>query len=313
MKGLRIVCLFLLLAVPCVSQTRTVPRKPIPVTGTRASLIPPVGFTPSDRFPGFSQQSTNASIMVSEISGSFTETSSGLTDPAGLSKRGMVLLGNQKVSVVGYTGILVQVRQSMSGTEYLKWLFAIGDEQDTLFVVAVFPKALERKLSEKLKASILSVRWDKKKTIEPTEGLNFSIAETGDLRIAGRMANTLVFSKNGVSPSKDIDDPIFVVGQSLAKADIADHEGFAKARVLKTAEVTDVEIESSKRITIDALNGYEIVATAKDKASNKPMAIYQIILFEEDGYFIMGGLVSERNRQPSLKVFEEMARTFKRK
>ena len=311
MKVLRIVCLFLLLAVPCVSQTRTVRR--LPVVGTRASLIPPAGFTPSERFPGFSQESTNTSIMVSEIPGPFIETSSGLSDAAGLAKRGMVLLGNQKVSVVGYTGILARVRQNMGGTDYLKWLFVIGDEQDTLFVVAVFPKALELKLSEKLKASILSVRWDKKKAIEPTEGLNFSIAPGGDLRIANRMANALAFTKNGVFPNKDIDDPFFIVAQSLAKTDIPDHEGFAKARVLKTAEVTDVEIESSKKITIDALNGYEIVATAKDKASNKPMVIYQIILFEDQGYFIMGGLVGERNRQPSLKVFEEMAKTFKRK
>ena len=313
MKGLRIVCFLLLLAVPCVSQTRTVQPKPITVTGTRATLVPPPGFTPSVRFPGFSQESTNASIMVSEISGPFSETSSGLSDPAALLKRGMVLLGNQKVNVAGYAGVLAQVSQTMGGTEYLKWLFAIGDEQDTLFVVAVFPKASELKLSEKLKASILSVRWDKKKPIELTEGLNFSIAPSGDLKLARRMSNALAFTKNGVFPSKDIDDPFFLVAQSLARTVLADPEGFARARVLQTSEVTDVEIETTQKITIDALNGYEIVATAKDKASNKPMAIYQVILFEEPGYFIMGGLVSERNRESFLKVFEAMAKTFKRK
>ncbi len=225
----------------------------------------------------------------------------------------MVLLGNHRVRVSGHAGILALVRQNIGATEYLKWFLILGDEQDSLLITATFPKAWEGQLSEKLKASILSVRWDKHKTIAPTDGLNFSIEETGDLRIAKRMANALAFTKNGIFPSKDIDDPLLVVAQSLAKTDIADPEGFAKARALKTAEVTDVEIESSKKITIDSLNGYEIVATAKDKASTKPMAIYQIILFEEQGYFIMDGLVSRRNRQPFLKVFEEMAKTFKRK
>jgi len=313
MKLLSTISLCLLVAVHCFSQTRTIPRQQIPVVGTRASLIPPDHFTVSSEFPGFVQESTNASILVTEFPAPFSAASSGFSNPTMFSQRGMMLLEKQELSVSGQMGILARVMQKISGTDYLKWLLVLGDERQSLLITASFPKELERQLSEKMKASLLSAIWNTEKVIVLTEGLNYSITEKGELRIAKRIANSLVYTKNGVFPSKDVDDPVFVIAQSLAKTDIANPEEFAEGRVLQTAEVTDVEIESSKTSTIDTLNGYEIVATAKDKQSGLPMSIYQVILFEEQRYFLMQGLVSRKNRQPFLKVFEEMTKTFRRK
>lgn len=41
--------------------------------------------------------------------------------------------------------------------------------------------------------------------------------------------------------------------------------------------------------------------------------IYQVMLFEEQGYYLMQGLVSNQNGQSSLVVFKEMAGTFSRR
>jgi hypothetical protein len=276
-------------------------------------MVPPDDFTASSHFPGFQQESTNASILVTEFPAPFSEASTGLSNPSMLSQRGMMLLEKQRVSVSGQAGILVRVMQKISGTDYLKWLLVLGDEKESLLITATFPKELERQLSEKLKASVLTAIWNREKVVGPTEGLNYSITEKGELRIAKRIANSLVYTKNGIFPSKDIDDPLFVIAQSLAKTNIANREEFAKGRVLRTAEVTAVEIENSKTTTIDTLNGYEILATAIDKESRLPMSIYQVVLFEEQSYFLMQGLVSRKNRQPFLKVFEEMTKTFRRK
>jgi hypothetical protein len=43
------------------------------------------------------------------------------------------------------------------------------------------------------------------------------------------------------------------------------------------------------------------------------MAVYQVMLFENQSYFLTQGLISDRNRESNLKVFKEMAKTFKRK
>lgn len=313
MKALTIIILFLLWGVPNVAQTGAQPKQEKPVVGTRVSLIPPSGFTPSGRFPGYSQESTGSSIMVMEFPASFAETSSGLSSPSALSKRGMVLLKKEQVVVGGQTGILAQVKQNLQEAEYLKWLLLFGDGKESVLITAAFPKELETQLSEAMKASILTVRLDSQKNVSPTEGLNFSITEKGGLRLAKRMANLLLYTCDGIFPSKDLNDPIFIVGQSLREIDIGDAEAFVKGRVRQTAEVTDVEIEQSDKVTIDNLKGYEIVAKAKDKQSGRPMVIYQVMLFDEKGYFLMQGLVSSQNGPSSLVVFKEMAGTFSRK
>lgn len=130
---------------------------------------------------------------------------------------------------------------------------------------------------------------------------------------AKRVSNLLMFTKGGIFPSKDINDPLFIIGQSISKTAIPDNEKHAKARILQISEITDVEIEQSNKVAIDDLNGYEITAKGKDAKSGQPMLVYQVMLFEEQSYFLMQGLVGRKNRQPNLKIFKEMTRTFKRK
>src|SRR5687767_10120007 len=130
MRVLSTISLCLLLAVHCFSQTRTIPKQQIPVVGTRASMVPPDDFTASSHFPGFQQESTNASILVTEFPAPFSEASTGLSNPSMLSQTGMMLLEKQQVSVSGQAGILVRVMQKISGTDYLKWLLVLGDEKE---------------------------------------------------------------------------------------------------------------------------------------------------------------------------------------
>ncbi len=313
MRVLPIIVLLLLRGGPNFAQTGTQPKQEKAVVGTHVSLIPPLGFTPSDRFPGYWQESTGSSIMVTEFPAPFAEISPGLSSSSALSKRGMVLLKKDSVVVGGRTGVLAQVEQNFQEAKYLKWLLLFGDGKESVLITAAFPKELQNHLSGAMKASILTARLDSQKNVSPTEGMNFSITEKGGLRLAKRMANLLLYTLNAIFPSKDLNDPIFVVGQSLREIGISDVEGFAKARVLQTAEVTDVVVEQSNKVTIDNLKGYEIVAKARDQQSGRRMLIYQVILFEGQGYYLMQGLVSSENGQSSLVVFKEMAGTFSRK
>lgn len=72
-------------------------------------------------------------------------------------------------------------------------------------------------------------------------------------------------------------------------------------------------IESLKPVTIDGLNGYEILAKAKDIRSTTPMTIYQVVLYEGQGYYIMQGLVSTKAANAYVPSLKEMARSFKRR
>lgn len=313
MRALKGLLLLFLFAAISFAQAKELPGQRVAISGTKVSLIPPVGFTPSPQFPGYWQESLGASIMVTEIPGPFPATSAGFSDSSQLIKRGMSLLYRQEIVVDSRMSILLQVKQAISGLEYLKWVLIFGDEKESVLVVAAFPTELKEELSEKLKKSILTSAWDRERNVSPTEGLNFTVSAKGEMRLTKRLINLLAYTKDGVFPSESVDDPIFIVGSSIPKINVEDQEGFAKSRIVQTTSVTDLEIEQSEKITIDNLAGYEVIAKGKDIKSGQPMLIYQTMLFEGQTYYLMQGLVSSKNRQVYLPVFKEMARSFKRK
>lgn len=309
---LRILLLLTLIVFNGCSQAQEPKQSPVSIAGTRISLTPPAGFTPSAQFPGYELESHDSSIMVTEIPGPFAEVSAGFSKPEELAKRGMSLLDKQKVKLSGQNALLMKVEQKAYGTNFLKWLLVFGDEKETAMITATFQKQHEAELSEKMKASVLTATWDTKKEVSPTEGLSFTIEERGELKLSKRFSNMLIFTKHGIFPSKTADDPLLVVGQSISKTAIPDNEQYAKARVIQITQVKDVEIEKLSKITLDDLDGYEIVAKGKDNKSGQAMLVYQVMLFEEQHYFLMQGLVSDKNRQSNLDVFRDMTRTFKR-
>lgn len=300
-------------AISGTSQTGESPRQESRIPGTRVSLVPPSGFTPASQFSGFVQESTGSSIAVTELPGPFSEVSSGFHNPSELAKRGMILLSKHEVNVDSQSSVLLHVKQNAPGTEYRKWIVILGDAKESLFIVATFPLQVEVDISEKMKASVLSAKWDRGRSVALTEGLNFTFTEKGEIRLAKRIANSLLYTKSGVFPSTALDDPLFIISQALSQLDLDDKEQFAKSRLSQTATVSDIEIEQLSQVTVDSLNGYEILAKGNDRESGNSMLIYQMVLFENQSYYIMQGLVSSKQRPTYLPVFKEMARSFRRK
>lgn len=313
MKILNILLVMFSLATIGASQTGESPRQERAIPGTRVSLVPPAGFISAAQFSGFWQESLGSSIIVTEFPGPFSEVSSGFLNTSDLAKRGMALLNKLDVKVNNETGLLLHLRQNASGTEYLKWLLIFGDEKESVMIAATFPKELEGDLSEKMKASVLTAKWDRERKVAPTEGLNFTFSEKGEIRLAKRIANSLLYTKSGVFPIKAVDDPLFIIGQALSKVDVADKEQFAKSRLSQTATVGNIEIGQVSQVTVDNLSGYEIFAKGSDTESGNSMVVYQMVLYEDQSYYIMQGLVSTKLAQTYLPVFKEMARSFRRK
>ena len=130
------------------------------------------------------------------------------------------------------------------------------------------------------------------------------------MRLAKRIANPLLYTRSGTFPSKALDDPLFIIGQAISKLDVGDKEQFAKSRLSQTATVRDIGIEQLSQVTADNLSGCEILARGNDKESGSPMALYQMVLYEGQSYYIMQALVSGKHAQT---YFKEMARSFRRK
>ncbi|MCL4705858.1 hypothetical protein KJ068_11895 [bacterium] len=158
----------------------------------------------------------------------------------------------------------------------------------------------------------MTVTWDSEKSVSPTEGLSFTLSEKGEMKLAKRMANMLIYTKGGIMPAEGEDVPLFIIGQSISKVNVEDPESLAKLSLLRNDSVTDIEIEQSSKVLIDSLSGYEIIARGLDTKSGQPTTVFQTMLFEGQNYYIMLGMVGSEQRETYLSVFKEMAGSFRR-
>jgi hypothetical protein len=157
------------------------------------------------------------------------------------------------------------------------------------------------------------VNWDLQGKASLTEGLDYSIQEeSGDLKLAKRFSNSLLYTKNGQFPAESIDDPLFVVAPSVVSRNL-NLRTLARDRLLQTDNLTNIELQSEGNITIDGLQGYQIIAVGRDVKSETVMTLYQVILVDDrDYYYIMQGQVDRRLQEQYLRIFEELALSFQR-
>jgi hypothetical protein len=298
---------------------RSLAKKPIvpdrvyaDVRGSKVSLIKPQGFTTADTFPGFQQDSTQASIVVTELPASYQQAVAGFT-AANLKTRGMTQIGREQITVDGNPGLLLQLTQAANGTTYRKWIAIFGDANETVTIVATVPQTEKPSLFRSLRSSVTSAKWNKTKVVDPFADLKYAVTATPDLKFTKRIQNSLLYTKDGVVPAKDPNDPILVVSQAISTVVVIDPKDYSQKRLALTPQAKNIEIVSTDPVTVDGLQGYEIVANAIDASTNKPIVLYQVMLFEGQTYYIIQGLVDNNTRSKYLPEFKKIATSFRKK
>ena len=103
-----------------------------------------------------------------------------------------------------------------------------------------------------------------------------------------------------------------IVGNSIAKVPAQNQRKYAEERLKMLPRGELNVIKEIKEITIDKLNGFEIVADGKTK-DDKAELIYQVMLFNDiDDYYIIVGRAKE-DFEKYLASFKKITKTFKRK
>lgn len=275
-------------------------------------LRQPEGFGVADSWTGFVQPITKSSVLITNIPGPFAACTAGFTEQQ-MEKRGWTFLGKQTINVDGMSGILVHFQQPAAGIVFRKWVVAFGDEKGTTIVTAMFPKSRERVLSDRMKSAVLSVRPATSSPSDRGDDFDFSVESSQELKRAQTIGKTLVYTKDGNLPAKSPKDPLFVVGPSLGQVAVSDRLQYAENRLYQTAHTERISVSSTRYITIDGLKGYEFLAEAIDADSGTPLALYHVMLFDEDSYVLMQGLVGASLRAKYLPEFKSMAHSFRRK
>ncbi len=306
------------------TQTQTSPQASLPkgilretserVRGTRVWIVRPRRFVSSPQFSGFYQADSNASIMVTEMKVPFAEFTKGFGDAAAVAARGMKIINREEIKNANVTGILLQIEQQTELGMFSKWLYATGDANETLFVTATFPRDSENSLSNEMKRSVLSARWDKDAKPVVNE-LGFTIQPAGDLQRNDVVTIALMFSTRGVAVVEKDDEAMFIASPSISNVAAENPRTFAESRVKQlNKDFSNVRIKSSVPVEIDGLNGYQVIAEANDnfKGRMRNITIHQTMLFDKASYFLMVGIVESSHAEKNLQAFRQMARSFKR-
>jgi hypothetical protein len=143
--------------------------------------------------------------------------------------------------------------------------------------------------------------------------LKYAVTATTDLKFAKRIQNSLLYTKDGMVPATNPNDPILVVSQAISTVVVIDPKDYSQKRLALTKQAKNIEIISTDPITIGGLQGYEIVANAVDAATNKPIVVYQVMLFEGQTYYIIQGLADSNAKSKYLPEFKKIATSFRKK
>ena len=294
----------LLQALPAFAQA-------VKVTGTAVVLVPPAGFVPSARFPGFERADLQASIMVTEVPGPVAALTAGMT-AAGLASRGMTLISSTRPRVDNTPALLLHVEQSASGVTFLKWMLVIGDTAKSVMIVGTFPKSAESDLSAAVKASLLSARWNASPAPDHFEGLPFRISATSTLKVAGRVSNMLLLTESGRLVQQDPDSALLAIGSSVAAVQIDDVKAFAERRAKQTKQLKNLRIVQGAATTVDGVAGHELIAEGIDSKTGKAVTLYQVIVPDSSGYVLMQGMVSATRAEVMIPEFRRVVSTFRK-
>ena len=281
------------------------------VPGTAVMLRPPAGFVLTDRFPGFLQESTSSSIMVTEIPGPYGEVTRGITDAELAGQKGMTILSNTEAEVDGHPAILLQVEQQAHGLEFKKWIVAVDLAPSTTLIVASYPAATAADQEEPLREAVLGATFGQRS--DPLEALAFTATPVAPLEVAHVMGQNLVLSHEGQFPVGE-GDPLMVIGLSASQGlEVPDKESFAEQRVKQVVGIENVTVVQNEPVTIAGLPGYTTTATGTGARGEIPLTIFQVILFGSSDYCLIQGITPSASSDTYLPLFKQIANSFEMK
>jgi len=301
------------LALAGVVAAVTVPSfaQSVRVPGTNVTLSPPAGFAVARQYPGFEHAEAQASIVVTELPVAATDMMRSMTAPA-LSTKGMSLIAARDIVIAEKPARLLHVRQAAPGGSVLKWILIAGHGKATMMIVGTFPEAASPDVGEAICKSVLSASWSSAAPVDSFEGLPFRLTPTASLKLARRVSNTLMFTESGTTGSPGSTEALYIAGHSIGQGRITDARTFAESRAKQTDRLTGVTGFTSRPISIDGAAAYELEADAIDSRSGRPMRLYQVIIPDETGYFILQGISRADRASEIVPEFRRLTASFRR-
>jgi hypothetical protein len=281
------------------------------VPGTSVTLAPPDGFSLAQQYPGFERPEAQASIMVTELPGPAADMIHSMTGPM-LAGKGVMLISAGDAVIKDKPARLLHVRQNTTRGEALKWILIAGDTKTTIMIVGTFSEGVAPGIGDVIKQSLLTTSWGSSASSSPFEGLPFRVAPTVRLKLARRVSNMLMFTESGSIGVPGSTEALYIAGHSLGQGQLGDVRRFSESRARQTTLITGVTNFAGRAIQVGGLDAYELEADAADAGSGRAMRLYQVVIPDETGYFILQGLIRADRAGEIVPEFKALTASFRR-
>ncbi len=275
-------------------------------------MVPPKGYVVASNFSGFQNRDIGAAIIIAELPDSFQATKATFT-PEGFKTQGMTLHNQKPVTIQGgRSAELYRASQNENGTQVQQLLLLFGDESKSVLLNASFLNP-SNATEEEITKALLTASYNDKQSLNAEKSVKFKIRTEGTpYKFASIVTGTLLYSKDGKVPTLSPDKAFLLVGNSLTVIKMENPEQYSLNRLRKFPGCAEALIKNVQPVTIDKLNGYEIVAEAKGTEGKNELK-YLVMLFDTNGdYLLIHGSVSA-DFNNNLKTFKSIAQTFSKK
>ena len=268
----------------------------------------------AERYTGLERPGISISISTNPFS--MEETTKKIIDEA-VNQENTGVLYTRRIAIDGYKGLLYANVATGAGDEAIKiasYTVAVGDESFSWLAKGAFDakNEMQDQTGELILSALLSMRIADEPRLPPGEDVDFAFTPNV-LKLNDGFVDKVIYTKGATFPTNDITQPIFQAVRFPGQVSESDRRQFAQIMMVPT-KLFKVELVSSENeIEIDGLKGYEFLAIGVDMASNEPLQLYSVSLFDNETAYVINAWVSSLNTDNHLKDFKQLARTFRRK
>jgi hypothetical protein len=269
---------------------------PVFPTGSPIGLVPPPGFEPSKRFPGFENADTSSSMVLGALPAqAFAEIEATMTAEA-VKKQGIAEDAREILTLSHGKALLVAGTEEENGQKFRKWIFLATVPEGTALAAIRVPEAGWRVYPDDvIRASLLTLA--SRPTVPLEEQLSlmpFKFADLSGMRPIRMLGANGVFFTDGPKDSPDVSEqPLFVVSIGQGGPEQPnDRANFARNMFTGLADFKDIRILSGDMLRLGGgtMPTHELQAEATDTKTNIPVKLVQWVRFGSGVFIRMVGV-----------------------
>jgi hypothetical protein len=305
MAHIRFVLLFLIaLAMPASAADVIYPP------GSRVGLVPPPGLRASAQFPGFEDRQNNVAIMLSALPAEAFAEIERSDSAESLKKQGATLEQRETLMLPVGKALLVIGSRQVESTLLHTWLLAVERPDVTLLVTVRIPDTAKATYPDAvIRSAFTSIAVRPEVPVDEQLGLlPFKVTELAGFKIGGVLAGrAVILTDIAKDPAdKTVEPHIIVALAPGAPSEARDRDDFAREVFDSIPNLKDVRITASESQRIGGQPGHEIMATAKEPATDADVTIVQWLRFGGGGYLHLVGVAASGEWTPAYERFRSV-------